>query len=183
MTLPLTNDLSFSAINVELGRSSTSQLSINDSSIRIMFGLASGAVDLNSGHGKTFGLTLAPGYWNVSPDRVVFGYSVYQAVNGGSLTPVSSAGSVWAGSIAEIVTSDVDGNGAPQYTSLLFSQAQTWTGNFLLTDLPTGKQVLLLPNVGNSWLSTGNGYDNSQFIIGWTATGPGFPRYITLTRA
>jgi len=53
MTLPVSNDLSFNAINTELGRTATSQLSINDSELRELFGQASGAVDINTGHGKS----------------------------------------------------------------------------------------------------------------------------------
>jgi len=53
MTLPVSNDISFNAINVELGRTATAQLSINDSELRTLFGIASGAIDINTGHGKS----------------------------------------------------------------------------------------------------------------------------------
>jgi len=53
MTLPASGAISFSNINVELCRSSTAQLSLNDSCLRTLFGQASGAVCMNTGHGKT----------------------------------------------------------------------------------------------------------------------------------
>jgi hypothetical protein len=53
MTLPISGAIQFSDINTELGRTATAQLSINDSELRELFGQASGAVDLNTGHGKS----------------------------------------------------------------------------------------------------------------------------------
>jgi hypothetical protein len=53
MTLPASGAISFSNINVELCRSSTAQLSLNDSCLRTLFGQASGVVCMNTGHGKT----------------------------------------------------------------------------------------------------------------------------------
>jgi hypothetical protein len=53
MTLPSSGAISFSNINTELCRSSTAQLSLNDSCLRTLFGQASGAVCMNTGHGKT----------------------------------------------------------------------------------------------------------------------------------
>lgn len=63
MTLPVSGQLSFSDINTELSRSATAQLSINDTELRTVFGQASGAVDLNSGRGKSYGMTITPGFW------------------------------------------------------------------------------------------------------------------------
>ena len=54
MTLPASgNPISFSQVDVELGLSATAQISMNDSGVRTLFGTASGAIDMNTGHGKS----------------------------------------------------------------------------------------------------------------------------------
>jgi hypothetical protein len=55
MTLPASGDISMSQVNTELGNSSTAQLSLNCSALRTLFGIASGAISLNDGHGKASG--------------------------------------------------------------------------------------------------------------------------------
>ena len=53
MALPSTGAISFSDINTELGVSSTTLRALNDAAVRTLFGQASGAVDMNTGHGKS----------------------------------------------------------------------------------------------------------------------------------
>lgn len=53
MALPASGAISFNNINVELCRAGGAQLSLNDSCLRTLFGQASGAVCMNTGHGKT----------------------------------------------------------------------------------------------------------------------------------
>jgi hypothetical protein len=55
MTLPASGAISMSQVNTELGLSSTAQLSLNCSALRTLFGIASGAISLNDGHGKASG--------------------------------------------------------------------------------------------------------------------------------
>ena len=54
MALPSSGAISFSDINTEIGRSSTAQTSLNDTLVRTVFGQASGAVDMNTGHAKAY---------------------------------------------------------------------------------------------------------------------------------
>jgi hypothetical protein len=63
MTLPVSNNISFNAINLELNRTATAQLSINDSELRSLFGQANGSVDLSSGLGKSSRMTITPDSW------------------------------------------------------------------------------------------------------------------------
>jgi len=53
MTLPASGAISFSQIDVELGYSSTAQIGLNCSAVRTLFGQSSGAICMNTGHGKS----------------------------------------------------------------------------------------------------------------------------------
>ena len=53
MTLPASgNPPSFSQVNVELGYSSTAQISMNCTAFRTLFRVSSGAIGMSSGFGK-----------------------------------------------------------------------------------------------------------------------------------
>ena len=54
MTLPTSgNPISFSQVDVELGLSATAQISMNDTAVRTLFGVASGAIGMSCGLGKS----------------------------------------------------------------------------------------------------------------------------------
>jgi len=53
MALPSSGAISFNAINVELGLTGTAQISLNDGAVRTLFGVASGAISMNQGYGKS----------------------------------------------------------------------------------------------------------------------------------
>jgi hypothetical protein len=54
MTLPASgNPISFSQVDVELSFSATAQISLNDTAVRTLFGVASGAISLSNGYGKS----------------------------------------------------------------------------------------------------------------------------------
>ena len=52
MTLAASGAISLGAVNTELSLSATAQISLNDAAVRSLFVIASGAIDLNSGHSK-----------------------------------------------------------------------------------------------------------------------------------
>lgn len=52
MTLP-TGTISMSQVNTELGRSSTAQISLGESAVRSLAGVASGAISMNNLRGKS----------------------------------------------------------------------------------------------------------------------------------
>lgn len=53
MALPASGAISFTDINTELGFSTTASTNLNSTIVRTLFGQASGAVDMNTGHGKS----------------------------------------------------------------------------------------------------------------------------------
>jgi hypothetical protein len=55
MGLPSTGTISLSQVNVELGLSATAIIDMNNATVRALFGVASGAIGMNNGHGKSRG--------------------------------------------------------------------------------------------------------------------------------
>lgn len=53
MALPSTGAISLNAVNVELGLSGTTTISLNQASVRTLFGVASGAIRMSDGYGKS----------------------------------------------------------------------------------------------------------------------------------
>lgn len=53
MTLPLSGSISLSAVNTELGNTSTAAITLNDANVRKLAGKESGAIGLNDLHGAT----------------------------------------------------------------------------------------------------------------------------------
>jgi hypothetical protein len=57
MALPASGAISLSAVNTELGLSATAAIGMNDSAVRTLFGVASGAIGMGDGYGKANGGT------------------------------------------------------------------------------------------------------------------------------
>jgi hypothetical protein len=68
MSLPTTGPISLSQVNVELGRSATAAISMNESAVRTLFGRASGAISMQDGRGKAnqFNLTISSNQTNAN---------------------------------------------------------------------------------------------------------------------
>ena len=68
MTLPASGPISLGDVNVELGRSATAQISMNESAVRSLFGKASGAIAMSDGRGKAneFAFTIASNQTNAN---------------------------------------------------------------------------------------------------------------------
>jgi len=68
MALPASGAISFRDINVELGLSPTAQISLNDAAVRGLFGIASGAIAMGAGYGKSneFNATISSNQTNLN---------------------------------------------------------------------------------------------------------------------
>ena len=53
MTLPASGAISLNDVNVELGLTATAQIGLNDAAVRGLFGVASGAIAMSDGYGKS----------------------------------------------------------------------------------------------------------------------------------
>jgi len=52
MSLPSSGQIDMGQVNTELSLTSTAQIGFNDANVRKLFGIQSGAIDMNSGHNK-----------------------------------------------------------------------------------------------------------------------------------
>ena len=62
MALPASGAISLNDVNVELGLSATAAISLNDAAVRTLFGVASGAIDMDDGYGKSNRVAIAVTY-------------------------------------------------------------------------------------------------------------------------
>lgn len=75
--LPSSGAISFNDVNLQLTRTATASLSLNDSAVRSLFGQLTGAVDMNTGHGKS---AVVPGAIAITLTADVYDYNIKTAV-------------------------------------------------------------------------------------------------------
>lgn len=124
MALPSSGAISLSQVNTELGLSATALISMNDSGLRSLFGIASGAISMSNGYGKANGIPMAVG-GPVSPYIAAYnttdaGWGT-KAANPGTLPPAYPTQGKWAGS--SIIAS-------VNYASPATTNIYPWSGGF-----------------------------------------------------
>lgn len=122
MALPSSGQISLQQVNVELGRASTAQISLNETAVRNLFGVASGRIGMAHGYGKSASfvktLTIAANTqnYNIRSAAIAAGWdevkpaNVTVVINAGVYVGASSTanfgittGSFPAGSVITIV--------------------------------------------------------------------------------
>ena len=126
MALPASGAISLNDVNVELGRSGTTTITMNDSVVRTLFGVASGTIDMNTGHGKANEFTatissnqtnlnlrtwaLANGWGGTSKATITVGSGVYIYSTSTGNAGLTIDGS-WPGGITVINNGFIMGKG------------------------------------------------------------------------
>ncbi len=72
MTLPSSGAISMSNVDVELGLSSTAQITLNDSAVRTLFGVSSGQISMSNGYGKSNRVSITINIANTSKNYNIF---------------------------------------------------------------------------------------------------------------
>lgn len=164
MTLPVSgNPIKMSQVDVELGNSSTAQLNLGASSVRTLFGVASGQIKMSDGFGKTNG----PAGVVASIDLQNSRYNYYQLLTMPTFT--------WSS--------------GTQYTSIS-SAALSFGGTGYLqcvNEGPSGSALLMFVNSNGSnpelrsLLLTNNG--GSYSVSGAIYTGGTFPNLTVIPQS
>jgi hypothetical protein len=82
MALPASGAISLSAVNTELGSSSTAAITMNDAAVRSLFGKSSGAIAMSDGYGKSNVRTTLTEIGGVAPESGYTGlYAISHAIN------------------------------------------------------------------------------------------------------
>jgi hypothetical protein len=100
MTLPSSGPISLSAVNTELGLSATALISLNDTAVRTLAGVASGTISLSNLYGKSnaFAFTIANGTGNANLRTLALAAGwdqvrpVVATINAGSVVSSNSTG-------------------------------------------------------------------------------------------
>ena len=132
MTLPASGAISLNQVNTELGLTATASISMGASNVRTLFGQASGAVDMNTGHGKSNGpvitITISASIKNFNA------YNNRNASQHGTSVTVSPAGAYVAGtSIVNVVVNSGVIIGSTSILTYAFDTGTGWNTGDVLT--------------------------------------------------
>jgi len=187
MTLPASGQISLNDVNVELGYSGTTQVSLNDSAVRTLFEIASGEIEMSDGYGKadfspwtttpTFqdfrgGNSTITGTYTPTSGTVKFLVMMWGSVGHGgnttdysNLPPIGAASAGGAGYVEKLYTH----SGSTTYSYTLGSRADYRATGGGYT--PPSRTYAGTTNFNGDIYSTGTGNPGST---GGSATGGDF---------
>jgi len=122
MALPSSGSISLNQVNVELNRSGTQQISLGESAVRTLFGVASGTISMSDGYGKSnyqaqwTGNSIYYSDWGIYTSGSNFYFRAFGG-NGTTLTAYTN-GSFTTGTSIGNSTPDLNGIG---YTGSVFT--------------------------------------------------------------
>lgn len=174
MALPSSGSISLSQVNTELGRVATFQISMDETAVRSLFGVASGSIAMSNGYGKSNAFTatissnqqelnlrswaLANGWNGSSAAQITVGSGVYLWSDNTGIAGLTIDGA-WPGGITLINNGYIMGKGgsAPPGNGSGYSA----NGN------PGGPAISLGTSVtiqNNSYVGGGGGSGASSYI-------------------
>lgn len=121
MTLPTSGPISLSQVDTEIyAASSTSTISMNDSIVRLLFGVPSGAISMNQGYGKTM-VTL-------TITSTILNFNMYSAATGSVPSGVTRNGTYTPGCIVRVIVNNAVVIGSTNLTTYAFDTGTGWNG-------------------------------------------------------
>jgi hypothetical protein len=157
MTLPLSgNPIKMSQVDVELGQSTTTQLNLGASSVRTLFGVASGQIKMSDGYGKSSIAALIAVGWQ---------YPVY-STDGATWTQAN-----WPSGLASTAGSPPGSNGPYQWQVSFFGNNKyiaATAGSYPITKMAASTDGITWTESGTSPINavwSCGAYGNGVYVI------------------
>lgn len=81
MALPASGAISLNAVNVELNRAGTTQISLNEAAVRTLFAISSGQIAMSNGYGKSFANPPTVSSYSSTPANVCMNIAMDQYID------------------------------------------------------------------------------------------------------